>query len=35
MVVSKEKNLNEQKEEYEMERIELQKKYNEMRGKLE
>jgi len=35
MVVSKEKNLNEQKEEYEMERIELQEKYNEMRGKLE
>lgn len=35
MVVSKEKNMNEQKEEYEMERIELQEKYNEMRGKLE
>jgi len=32
---SKEKKLEEQKEEYELERIEIQEKYNEIKGKLE
>jgi len=32
---SREKKLEEQKEEYELERIEIQEKYNEIRGKLE
>ena len=35
MITSKEKKLEEQKEEFEMERIEIQEKYNEIRGKLE
>jgi len=35
MVGVKEKKLNEQKEEYEMQQLELSEKYNEMRGKLE
>lgn len=35
MVGVKEKKLNEQKEEYEMQHLELSEKYNEMRGKLE
>ena len=35
MITSKEKKLEELKEEFEMERIEIQEKYNEIRGKLE
>ena len=34
MITSKEKKLEELKEEFEMERIEIQGKYNEIRGKL-
>ena len=35
MVLQKEKILNEQKEEYEMERLEISEKYNELKGKLD
>ena len=35
VVAAKEKKLNEQKEEYEMQHLELNEKYNEMKGKLE
>ena len=35
MIAQKEKILNEQKEEYELEKVELAEKYNDVRGKLE
>jgi len=35
LIAQKEKILNEQKEEYELEKVELAEKYNDVRGKLE